>query len=108
MTHSKLHLRNTFRNRNVFSALVLLLMLFTKANAQTFKERYCGLWVDSVTGVIDSSANKIYFTLKPNTPLNLKATFNWDKTLYSTVYLDNNILSETKNNFSIESWQAVD
>ena len=89
--------------RYIFIACAVLLSGIT-AKAQ----RNCGLWLNEVPLVADTTASTIYATIEPGVGPALKATFRWDERLYSSVKLNDTPLENGKQgNLDITDWSAT-
>lgn len=87
--------------RNRFLVLIAVLSICSVGIAQ---KRYCGLWLNEVPLVADSTAGKLYATLEPEADYALKGTMRWDEELYRSVVLNGIELIAGHGNFAVNDW----
>ncbi len=61
------------------------------------------LSLNQVPILADSVAQKLYITLEPTAPAQLKATLSWDAA-YTAAQLNGQPLTATKHNFIVDDW----
>ena len=86
---------------NRYLVLIAVSCISIVGNAQ---KRSCGLWLNEVPLVADSTAGRMYATLEPEADYALKGTMRWDGEVYQSVVLNGNELSAGQGNFSVNDW----
>lgn len=83
---------------------MVLIAVLSICSVGIAQKRYCGLWLNEVPLVADSTAGKLYATLEPEADYALKGTMRWDEELYRSVVLNGIELIAGHGNFAVNDW----
>ena len=84
--------------------IYLFLALAAVGMCAMAQERSCGLWLNEVPVVADTSEIKMYVTLEPEADRALKGTLKWDETRFQKVALNGAEVQKGMGNFALTDW----
>ncbi len=85
--------------------LITAIAIFSLAAGKA--QRDCGLWLNEVPLVADTSANCLYATIEPGVGRALRGTLRWDESRYDGIQLNGIALENgRRDNVDISDWSA--
>ena len=84
--------------------ILAMLIATMTAGARDLAVRNPGLWLNQIPAVIDTTAERIYFTLPKDAPNEIQGTLSWDHTMYQSVAVNGKELTATPLNLEIDDW----
>ncbi|MBR4644309.1 MAG: CotH kinase family protein [Bacteroidaceae bacterium] len=94
--------------RLIYFLLALIMFIVQPSMFSELKaQRNCGLWLNEVPLVADTTANSIYATIEPRVDCSLKGTLRWDESRFSGVTLNDTPLENgRRGNLELADWTA--